>query len=345
MKKISNRIYILDDLRGIAILSVILYHYSLYNNGFVDTVYNLSNLVRDYFNIGSFAVSIFFLISGFVIAMSLNSIERKKSVKRFIVKRFFRLYPTYWVSILLIVLAAYLIKNENIYKLKDIILNFTMFQDIFKANNIDGVYWTLAIEIKFYILSALFYLFGLLKRIKAIYTIFLILSLTTLLLSYIDGNKGYYNLTLSYLLLMYLGTAFYYHYKKMLNREELNWMILFTIIYFIFNALFALPRGGGELFGYSFGTIVAIFIFIFSINLKKPLSKITTFYGDISYSLYLHHQVLGYFLIDILINLGFIATVAKFTTFIVATFLATMINRYIENPLNKLGHNLSKKIA
>ena len=341
----KNRVYILDDLRGIAIICVIIYHYSLYSNSISDTVVEFSKNFRDLFNLGSFAVSLFFLISGFVIALSLNKNDKIKTVKKFIIKRFFRLYPTYWLSILAIVTAVYLLDLKNQYSIRDILFNFTMFQDLFHIQNIDGVYWTLAIELKFYILSAIFYFLGYLKNIKYIFAIFLLLSMITLFLSYFDGEKGYFNLTISYLLLMYLGTAFYFRYKKTITNNDLYIMILFTILYFILYTFMALERGGGELFGYGISTIVAILIFLWTIDFKSHISSITRFFGEISYSLYLFHQVLGYFFIDYLISINIDLNIAKIVTFILATILAFVINKTVEKPSTNIGHLIAKKIT
>jgi len=342
---LKNRVYILDDLRGIAIICVIIYHYSLYSNNISDTVVEFSKNFRDLFNLGSFAVSLFFLISGFVIALSLNKDEKIKTVKEFIIKRFFRLYPTYWLSIIAILLVTYLFNLKYKFTLKEIFFNFTMFQDMFHIKNIDGVYWTLAIEIKFYILSAIFYMLNFLKKIRYIFAIFFFLALFTLFLSYFDGKRGFYNLTISYLFLMYLGTAFFYNYQKVLSKKELYTMIVLTIFYFILYAFLGQDRGEGELFGYGISTIFAIILFFITINFKSNISSITTFFGEISYSLYLFHQLLGYIFIDYLLSLNISLNISKLTAFFSATLLAYIINTLIEKPTNRFGHQLAKKIA
>jgi peptidoglycan/LPS O-acetylase OafA/YrhL len=105
MDKKSARMDFLDSLRGLAILSVILQHVfeSLYSE--------FRYLSYQYFNIGRFGVTLFFLISGFIIPYSL---ERGGSIRNFWIGRFFRLYPVYWISLLLSFLAFTLI-NKNIY--------------------------------------------------------------------------------------------------------------------------------------------------------------------------------------------------------------------------------------
>ena len=344
----KNRIYVLDDLRGIAILLVVFFHYviniDLSNMGIQSTFTNTLVSFSDYFNLGSFAVSLFFLISGFVIPMSLHGDDRLKVIKRFAIKRFFRLYPTYWFAIIFISAIILLFKDETEYTLKQILINFTMFQDFLKQKSIDGVFWTLMIELKFYILTAMLFFFGWLKHIKYVMFIFLAFSMVTLLLGYYDGVKGFYNFTISYLFLMYLGTSFYFVYKQELSERSLRFMILMVGLYFLIYPLFAHERGKFDLIGYSTSTILAIVMFTYFINQKKSISKITTFFGNISYSFYLLHQVLGYFVISLLLSHNMYLPLAQFVTFLLATVMAMFSYKFVEIKTNKFGHRFVKNI-
>ena len=55
----------------------------------------------DLFNAGRFGVALFFLISGFVIPFSF---KEPRPLLRFALSRFFRLYPAYWLSLMLALL-------------------------------------------------------------------------------------------------------------------------------------------------------------------------------------------------------------------------------------------------
>ena len=349
-KNNKNRVYVLDDLRGIAILLVVFFHYCIHrplSEG--EVISSFTESLRegnDYFNLGGFAVSLFFLISGFVIPMSLNGDDKKKVVKKFAIKRFFRLFPTYWFAIIFIAGIILYFKDANAFTLKQILINFTMMQDFLKQKSIDGVFWTLMVELKFYILTAILFFFGALKDIKYVMFFFFAYSMLTLFLGYLDGVKGYFNFTISYLFLMYLGTSFYMHYKNQLTKKDLMLMIFIVVLYFIINPFFAHSRGEDSLIGYSVGTIVAVGIFTYFINFKRPISKITTFFGNISYSFYLLHQVLGYLFINLLVSYSIYLPLAQFITFLMATLLAVLVYRYVETPTNKIGHyyaNLATK--
>lgn len=91
----KKRLIWLDSLRGIAAIFVVILHNLL------------ESVTFGYFDIGKIGGAIFFLISGFVIPISLY----KKSIKQFIVGRFFRLYPAYGASILLAIKFS-LVNNQ-----------------------------------------------------------------------------------------------------------------------------------------------------------------------------------------------------------------------------------------
>ena len=345
----NNHIYVLDDLRGIAILAVIVYHYFFvyYRKMEIENIF-LENikLFNDYLNLGAFGVSLFFLVSGFVIPMSLQGLNKKKVVSNFFIRRFFRLYPTYWFAIIFISIIILLFKDNNAYTVKQIFINFTMFQDIFRVDSIDGVFWTLMIELKFYLLTAFLFYFSLLKNINFIIISFLILSIITLL--ELNTNNSIINAILnrnhlwSYLMLMYLGTSFYFYTKKDISKYNLISLILIVSTYFMLNHYFLSDTGFGNKFGYSLATVLAIISFTILLNYKKNISKVTTFFGNISYSLYLLHQVLGYFFISILLDSNIYMPFAQIIDFIVITLITVGVNKYIEIPSNKIGHKYVK---
>ena len=92
--KRSGRLYELDLLRFIAAFAVLLFHYSF--RGYAKDHYT----VMPYLSIapvtkyGYLGVSLFFLISGFVILMTASS----GSTRHFVISRLVRLYPAFWVS-------------------------------------------------------------------------------------------------------------------------------------------------------------------------------------------------------------------------------------------------------
>ncbi len=106
------------------------------------------NKINSVFKYGYLGVDIFFIISGFVISLSI----KHNSLRKFIAFRFTRLYPIYWVAVFLTFLIT-LIFGAPRYSadFNQFVINLTMFQNYLGIKSIDGVYWSLFVEMKFYI--------------------------------------------------------------------------------------------------------------------------------------------------------------------------------------------------
>ena len=94
------------------------------------------------FPAGNYGVQLFFLISGFVIFMTL---ERTRTAMDFVVSRFSRLFPAYWAAMAITAAVVYSIGlPSQKLPLHDFLLDLTMVQEILGAEHLDGSYWTLA---------------------------------------------------------------------------------------------------------------------------------------------------------------------------------------------------------
>src|SRR5258708_16367150 len=89
----SGRFEEIDVLRGLAAMCVVLSHYSTHCVGFFREAPFGLELHTVY---GFYAVQLFFIISGFVISLTL---EKSNSWRDFAFSRLSRLYPAYWVAV------------------------------------------------------------------------------------------------------------------------------------------------------------------------------------------------------------------------------------------------------
>ena len=144
--KNKGRIYELDALRGIAVLAVILFHYTFKYN----EEYNQIGLENSFnFSYGHFGVELFFIISGYVIFMTVDKI---KTARQFIWLRFTRLFPVYWTGVVFtFVLVSLIGLPGREITFKAFLFNFTMLQDLFQIPSVDGAYWSLLPELMFYL--------------------------------------------------------------------------------------------------------------------------------------------------------------------------------------------------
>jgi peptidoglycan/LPS O-acetylase OafA/YrhL len=151
------RLHEVDLLRFLAAMAVVLYHYTGGNGGaFKDeTARDLFTPVSKITQFGYLGVELFFLISGFVILMSVWG----RGLADFAVSRITRLYPAYWFSVALIG-AIYLTTGLGRGRPEDLIPNLTMFQRGMGVTDVSGVFWTLWVEMHFYALIALLVVAG-----------------------------------------------------------------------------------------------------------------------------------------------------------------------------------------
>ncbi|MBI0297248.1 acyltransferase [Streptomyces sp. PRKS01-29] len=151
------RLRALDGLRLLAALMVAAYHYGG-RDGEIAQAWGSSPRAQfptlsGYFAYGCLGVQIFFVISGFVICMS----GWGRPLRSFFASRVSRLYPAYWVAIILVtgVFALPWVAYKAVSP-SDALVNLTMLQQPLGVDRVLGVCWTLWAELRFYALFALF---------------------------------------------------------------------------------------------------------------------------------------------------------------------------------------------
>ena len=133
----------IDAGRAIAALSVFFQH------SIEEVSEGFRSFTTNYFSLGIFGVTLFFLISGYIIPPSIA----RAGLLRFWINRFFRLYPLYWVSIVLVLVFSALAGDaHHTFEIKDVAINVTMFQEYLRTPHLMALYWTLSMEMLFYIL-------------------------------------------------------------------------------------------------------------------------------------------------------------------------------------------------
>jgi peptidoglycan/LPS O-acetylase OafA/YrhL len=345
MKSIeSNRLQELDALRGIAVFLVVCLHLTIENNQ-----------AKNIFKFGVTGVDLFFIISGFVILLTL---EKTKTWQDFIVSRFSRLYPVYWISVTLtatlIFITNILTTQRNNELMAKYLANMTMFQSYLKAPHLDDVYWTLQVEMLFYLFMLAIFLSKNLPRVEVISCFALIavigyhLLLNTSLQS-LHGKLGYYLPILNHFPLFFAGILFY-----KVKFDKLTF-IRYSLIILCFVLQYVLFFDGGtanyRITQTEYGLALIIYATCFTLYVNNYLSfivnRLTLFLGSISYSLYLLHNFIGKeFIIPELIrytNCNF--WVASFGVALPTTLvISVMINKYIEKPaMNYIRTKYKKK--
>lgn len=341
----NNRFKELDALRGIAALMVVLFHFTM---GKPEATLG--------FKLGTTGVDLFFVISGFVIYMSVN---KAKTSLDFVINRISRLYPTYWacvtVTFIVIAINSYN-KNGGLDQidLKSYLGNMTMFQFYLGIKDLDNPYWTMIIEMIFYIVIVFLLHFKILKHLNAIGIVSCALVVVmTLFWGDVHAVKviiRFIPLT-QFIPLFFAGTIFYKiytHHKKLLQN--------YVIVIFCLISQILLFQYSGRSRTYinqtEYAIMLLIYFTLFSLFVNNKLSfivsKWTLFLGKISFALYLIHQYISIrfiipFLTDKLqVNFWIAAFLVALPIVII---LASLITYYIEIPMSKRMKEKLRKVA
>jgi peptidoglycan/LPS O-acetylase OafA/YrhL len=351
-----NRIEFAHNLRGVASLLVVFAHLAFlffywytpvkeFTNmpvytGDIPMLSQWLNLISPYTNLGPLGVSIFFLISGFVIPFSLN----KMNARQFLIARFFRIWPTYafclTCTLIAIIIASYYFQVPIPQNKKTILASYLISPTLLGQPPIDGVIWTLEIEISFYILMAF-----LTQKLRNYYSTYLIIGICFLLFIYFDHGKGPVIFSLkrdfTFITFMFIGVMFNLLYQKNLNKSAfiVFSFILFTIfscLFIKFNDVFKIV----DLFSYFCG--IVIFSICYLLRNKLKTIKLLAWFGDISYPLYAVHPIVGYVFLRISLNY-LNSNVALIICFAFILSIAYLIHRGIELPIMQYGKKLIKR--
>lgn len=316
-----GRVVELDALRGIAALAVVAFHYTTFYGRQIGHVPSL----RFGFPAGNYGVHLFFLISGFVIFMTL---ERTRNAMDFVVSRFSRLFPAYWAAMLATTAVVYTIgMPDQRLPLRDLVLNLTMVQQFLGAEHLDGSYWTLQVELFFYAQMLLWFALGLLGRIRWIIVAWLLLAVAY-------GETEQHHMHFSYsvrelLILRHipffaLGILFYRIRSRPAERKADMAMIA--------PCLLAIAVVGPPVLVAVALVCCAVFGLFVAGWLRWLAIAPFAVLGAMSYSIYLLHQAIGFALIHRLESAGVPSGAAILVTLCCVLALATALTWGIERP-------------
>lgn len=310
----NSRLKPLDAMRGIAALSVVFFHFTLGHPA-----------LEKYFRFGTTGVDLFFIISGFVIFMSL---EKSDGIKTFAVNRLCRLYPAYWMGVLFsFVLISIHFHFTQKYPIDQpwitLAGNLTMFQYYLGLHDLEGPYWTMIVEMLFYLLMAALFLTRRPERVRSIGASLCVLLVTASL--YVDHVMWVKELfvkapLLYHFPLFYAGILFYMRYTGKASST-----LFYCTLALAFIAQLALfPHTWRACkhmtrFEYLFvlSGFFAVFLFFIAGKMERIANPITLFLGKISFPLYLTHQYLSINLI-----IPFIVWKFQWSVMLAALFVA-----------------------
>ncbi len=330
------RVNEIDLLRFSAALMVVLFHYAF--RGY--TADAMSALpypaLAPAAKYGYLGVELFFLISGFVILMTASS----GSLRKFVVSRLVRLYPAYWVSVTLTFLLILAIGAPRFSAtFPQYLANMTMLNEFAGIASIDGVYWSLAVELKFYAMVTLVLAIGQIRRAEILLVAWLAVAA---LLDAVDlGYTVRSLLVADFAPFFVAGALCYLVYANgmTLARAAVIACAWLLAMKGSIRSIPVLEKQFREPFDpVVIGALVSLFFAVMVLVALKRTGWVSrrgwVAIGALTYPLYLIHQKIGY----MIFNLAWPAVnahVLLWGTVALVLFVAWLINRFVERRYSK----------
>lgn len=343
-----QRLALLDYARLAAALAVMAFHYLF--NGIVGgkiTTLSLSPMA-DIAKYGYLGVELFFIISGYVIFYT----ARDKTPGQFATSRAVRLFPAFWASVLLTASVAFFWGGPKMsVTLPQVLVNLTMIPSVLDVPFVDGVYWTLLVELMFYFAVLVILMAGWRRHLG---TIFLVWPMVMLGAWAANANNW-----------PYLGGYFPFFAAGALfalMRERVTLWAFLSLLVCLFlcvtesagrAAAFSLEEKGIAHSPVVVGCIVASFFVLMALQitprglaLELPGSGLA---GRLTYPIYLIHAHVGYMLLSrfateankavvyplvVLVVIGVAVLVHEFVERRAAGFWRMLFGRFVGRPLD-----------
>lgn len=327
-----QRIVELDVMRALAAVSLVLFHFThVYR-----VKYGYIEPLGFEYHYGAYGTQMFFMLSGYVNAMSL--LRRRQPVD-FIAARLIRIVPIFWgaIALNLAILSVAPLQSPSL-SYEAILANFTLLPKLFGYDCVDPVMWTLQIEMLFYAILVGLFCSGALRRPVLAW---MVLAGAALLVCPVhDWLVAAYPTAKATSLLRVV------RYAAVLDQIPL--FGIGYLMYMIRTRVGALPLSAAAMVGCAavFHSIdhgkhnpaatllITLFLAACAYGKVPPLRlPVFVFISTISYSLYLFHNSLGCIVIYHLNWIGCSSVVSFTAALVFVVALATLITYSIEQPL------------
>lgn len=365
-----------DSLRGLAALIVLIGHYLMVYPSYANYQYgsNSSYIIylfketplRLFFSSGNESVILFFVLSGFVLYLSVNSAKFHYST--YLIKRVFRIYLPYLVAISIAILAKMLLSQIDLPFITDwfnkswtgpdtpsLLIEHLLFIGQYNTDAYNNVIWSLVHEMRISIIFPLLIFLFIRKKLKdSLLWLFVLIFSSTIFLFLFGSGGDITSILLSFhyctLFLMGAIIAKYRHglfsYTLKMKKTVKIALLLGAIICFMYEGII------GEVdflnnyifrdYVVSFGVCIFIFMSVSSQKVSKILrSRMLTLLGKISYSLYLYHLISLFSLMYLFYNKLPTSLILIFSFFF-SFLLSTASYLLVEKPCMRLGTYITR---
>ncbi|QIA03612.1 acyltransferase family protein [Pseudomonas fluorescens] len=296
----NRRLTELDLLRFLAAFAVVIFHYAFRGYARGEMSVMPYPLLADIAKYGYLGVELFFMISGFVILMTASS----NNLKVFFISRVIRLCPAFWVCCTITFLITLAIGQPRFSAdFYQYLINLTFLGDLLGVPPIDGVYWSLFVEIKFYLMIAVLLAFKKIEKIETFLVLWLLISAAAEVFAF---EKLRSVLITDYAAYFIAGATFYIIWDKGFTKSRISLLAAAQALA-SFNAI-----KWAESIELKYSTdydsliicgVIALFFMTFLFIATHKTSAVGKFdwtaLGALTYPLYLLHQMIGFMIFNI----------------------------------------------
>jgi exopolysaccharide production protein ExoZ len=313
-------------LRFFSALMVVLTHATFFVSTRIDSTVKV-------WNDGAQGVAIFFVISGFVMALtSRNLVGQVGGWHQFMCFRLIRIVPLYWALnalkiAMLVVFPVHIFAKPDVWNIIFSLLFIPSKNSIGEVEAFYGVGWTLNFEMFFYVIFAL----ALFLRVRVLWFVSAVLLPVAALSVLRQEHWPAVTYLLNILVLNFLWGMLIAELviKKFHIRNIFAWIL----IGFSLMIIFLLPDLKWSL-GLQYAALVAGVVFLEPV-IGKKIPKVLIDGGNASYALYLVHPLVGVLVSIILAKLGFSSVwCAMLLIVLVCLLVSSLVYTYFERPVS-----------
>ena len=343
---IQKRIEGLDWLRGLMALCIMLYHYTSWVYGEMQSDTFLGR-------IGIYGVPIFYVISGLSLSYVYGSkLINLNSIRYFFVKRFFRIVPLLILITLYYIFITWILSGiEAVPSIRLILLNLTGLFGLFAPSEYIAIgAWSIGNEIAFYLIFPLIIwifnrsqLYGYVVTALSILIGYLFSSWMIDPNSSLASQNDQYVNPLNQLFFFCLGICLFYVFKnykfsRILLISIIIPCVLFLVFFSVVGNQIEIVVGINRLLFSIASVAITLFFYKFTFNISSWLSKLLTVFGEISYSVYLVHPIVFHIMERGLRVLNLPNSVLLFTVSVSITlFVSYILHKYFELYFIRIG--------
>ncbi|EPN1319065.1 acyltransferase family protein [Enterobacter hormaechei] len=337
-------------LRGIAALLVVVLHARIAVNHYLVNISERAFLYPEntWVTAGRFGVDIFFVISGFVISITLFKVNANnmEQVRTFLRKRLIRIIPFFWVCLCLYTISELYINSKAVFDAYKFFTTaaFQFYMDgRGNPSTSYGVSWTLNFELLFYVIAGMFVvMFG---RKWAVPTILFFSITSALFYAYGKDANVVQKFIFNPITIEFMFGIVIAHVYRAGFRLNVSTALILSLCCFAYLA--SIPYTGlsdwylGRTIHAGIPSALIVFSFI-SLVIKNPhVDSLMMKLGESSYSLYLVHAIaiswVSYLLsvLSIKIQSHFGANLYLLLLIVISTVFGLLMHVYVEKPILK----------